>query len=532
MMRRFVILCLLMLWVSVPAFAQDNADILRYPILADPEHLNPFTSETIAIGTVNSNFYEGLIRYDFQRGQVVPALAESWTLSQDEQGRMVYTFTLREGVLFHEVDGVRYAEGERELTAEDVLWNYLHALSPDEDVSIRATQLSAIAGAEAYTSGEAETVEGLRVLDDDTFEIILDRPDRLFLVRGAGLAITSPAAYAQLGDDFDDTPVGTGPFRLVEWQRDNFILLEANPDYWNSEYPRLDGIRFINYGDPNTAVLDYREGQLDLLLNIPGGQRASLIEEFAQDYREQASLHVRFFGMNVENGFLAENPLVRQAMNYALDRETAWNIFDEGARIPADLGLLPPAMPAATPQTIYTFDLDRARDLLTEAGYPGGEGIPTITLNVLESISSEAHLLVWQQNLADIGINVVFEVEDGSTYWDTIDQAEMQVFISGWAAGLPDPADVFDFLVYDGDNAMGYDNDTVDALLEQARLEIDAEARTALYQQVHDLVMADSPIVVSAYGKITWLQQPWVAGFVPGSGGAYTAPLWEVSLER
>jgi len=532
-MLRKLLLLLILLLLCVPIVtitAQDDQQILRYPILADPEHLNPFTSETIAIATVTSNIYEGLIRYDSETGEAVPSLAERWEISENDKGSMVYTFYLREGVLFHLADGITYAEGERELTADDVLWNYQLALNPDENISARATLLQVIQGAEDFFNGEAEAVSGLRVIDDYTFEITLEVPDRLFLINGAGLAITSPTAYQQLGDDFNDTPIGTGPFHLVEWRRDDYLLLEAYPDYWNPEYPKIDAIRFINYADANTAVLDYREDQLDLLLDIPGSQRTLITEEFADDYNEEASLHIRYFGFNMQSGFLAENPLVRQALNYALDRETAWNILDEGARIPADKGILPPSMPASTPSTIYTYDLEKAAELLVEAGFPNGEGLPTIVINVLASISEEAHLVVWKQDLAELGVNVEFKVEDGATYWDTIESEDAMVFVNGWAAALIDPSDVFDYIIYAGDNSMHYHNPEVDELLEQARVESNDDLRNELYQQVHDIVMADSPIVVSAYGKITWLQKAWVEGFNPGSGGAYTAPLWQVSL--
>ena len=219
--------------LALSASAQDeSANMLRYPIDADPEHLNPFTGDTITISRVLRNVYEGLVRYNAETQEIEPAIAESWTVSDDG---LVYTFTLRQGVLFHDVEGVELED--REVTADDILWNYMVALNGDDDVSTNAGQLSFIVGAEEYTAAydaileadpEAEvplmmedmSVAGLEVVDDYTFQITLTQADRLFLLNGA-IAITWPEAYTELGDDFNNTAIGTGPYRFKEWLRDD-----------------------------------------------------------------------------------------------------------------------------------------------------------------------------------------------------------------------------------------------------------------------------------------------------------------------
>lgn len=522
------------------ASAQDQ-NVIRYPITVDPEHLNPFISDTIAIGTVNRNIYEGLTRYNPQTGAVEPAIAESWTISEDG---LVFTFNIRRGVLFHDIPAVTLTN--REVTANDILWNYMVALSGNQDVSIRASELDFILGAPEYTAAYRERLEageelpliledvevpGLRVLDDFTFEIELSAPDRLFIINGM-VSITSPEAYEQLGEAFNNTPVGTGPYQFVEWLRQDRLVLAANPDYYIPGLPMNDGIRFINYGDANTALLDYREDNIDFLFVFPSGQRDAVIAEFSDDFNEKPGLHVRYWGFNMADGYLADKPLVRLAMAHALDRETAWNIFDQGARFPAMLGMLPPSMPASTPATVYDFDLDRAAELLVEAGFPGGEGLETIKIYLLESISGEAQIVVWAEALEMLGIPFEFIIEDGSTYWGNIVTDRADVFINGWAAGLVDPSDVFDFLILDGNGSMRYNNPVVNELLRAARVELDETVRAELYQQAHDIIMQDVVVIPSAYSKVSWLQKPWVSGFVPGGGGTYTAPLWNVVLSR
>lgn len=544
-MKRSVALVVLMtLLFSLFAVAVAQGDnFIRYPITSDPEHLNPFISDTIAIGTVNRNIYEGLTHYNTETGDIDPAIAESWDITENEAGQQVFTFYIRPGVLFHDLPGLELMN--REVTAHTILWNYQVALSGNSDVSIRASELDFILGAAEYTAAVREMIEageevplildmdipGLRVVDDYTFEITLAEPDRLFLINGM-VSITSPEAYEQLGEAFDITPVGTGPYQFVEWLRDDRVVLTANPDYYIAGLPRNSGIIFINYPDAQTALLDYRENNLDFLFSFPSGQRDAVIAEFSADFNEKPGLHVRYWGFNMETGFLAENPLVRQAISHALDRETAWDILEQGARFPATLGLLPPSMPAAVPATIYEYNLERAAELLAEAGFPGGEGLPVIKIHLLESISGEAQAVLWQEALTELGVQVEFAIEDGGTYWTSIVQDDAMIFQNGWAAGVVDPSDVFDYLILDGNGSMRYDNPEVNALLRAARVELDEDVREALYQQAHDIIMADAAVVPSAYSKVSWLQKPWVDGFVPGGGGTHTAPLWNVTISR
>lgn len=556
---RFLMLtALTLLVIAGTAVAQEAQDILRYPIDADPEHLNPFIADTITIGRVNRNIYESLTRYNAETGAVEPAIAESWESSTNAEGQQVYTFKLRQGVLFHELPGLELSD--REVTADDILWNYMVALNGDDDISVHASTLEFVLGGKEYTAAidaqleadpEAEIplivedmeVPGLQVIDDYTFQITLSQPDRLFLINGM-VSITSPEAYEKLGEDFNNTPVGTGPYRFVEWLRDDRLTIEANPDYYVEGLPKNDGVIFINYPEANTALLDYRENNLDFLFAFPSGQRTAVIAEFPDEFNEKPGLHVRYWGFNMHDGFLSENLAVRQAMSYALDRVTAWDILAEGSRFPATLGMLAPSIPASTPATIYEYNLDKAREVLDAAGFTstgdplveGGdgvrEGIPVITINLLESISEEPQVVLWQEDLTKLGIRIEFKIEDGGTYFDTIVQDGTMVFQNGWAAGLIDPSDVFDYLILDGNGSMRYDNSVVNDLLRQARVEPDEAVRTELYQQVHDIVMADAVVIPSAYSKVSWLEKPWIVDFVPGGGGTYTAPLWNVSIDH
>jgi ABC-type transport system substrate-binding protein len=529
MQKKSIMLLMLLtgiLLLSFPVSAQDDPVILRYPINPDPEHLNPFTATTIAIGVVNRNIYEGLVGLDAATGEPIPWLAESWDVSDDG---LVYTFYIRHNAMFHDVSWIEFEDGDRHFMASDFIAAAERSLSEDETLSQHPEWMESVVGAEAFLNGEADSIEGLAELDAYTLEFTLSEPNRLFLFT-LGVPAVPAEAYEQLGEDFANMPVGTGPFRFVEWQRDNFLEVEANPDYWQEGKPLLDGIRFINVPDENTGLLQYRENELDLLFSIPTGQRDAVLEEFADEYNEKPGLNVRYFGFKMDAGFFVDEPLVRQAFAHAFNRDLVWNELMEGARFPADLGYLSPSMPASTPANIYDYNPERAAELLEEAGYPGGEGLPEFTLYVFSSAADELSLPVLQEDLRQLGVTLNIEVEDSSTYWDHIGEDDVEMFLSGWSSGYNDPSEVFNYLFLDGRDDTHYDNPEVNDLLRQAMQEMDADARTVLYQQAHDIMTADAPWIVSAYSKVTWLQKPWVNGFDPSGGGTHTAQLWEVSV--
>ncbi|MBZ0301016.1 MAG: ABC transporter substrate-binding protein [Anaerolineae bacterium] len=525
MRKRLMLALALMLLMGLlaPLTTAQEPVILRYPINPDPEHLNPFTATTVAIGTITRNIYEGLTQLDFNTSEPMPALAESWDISDDN---LTYTFHIRQGVLYHDVAGVEWDNGDREVKAEDFVWTAQMYDTDDETISQHPELLDGVVGAEAFRNGEADSIEGVQALDDYTLQITLEQPNRLFFTAGAGgLNAVPREAYEQLGDAFNTTPVGTGPFKFVEWLRDDKLTLTKNEEYWDPELPKADGIEYVNVPEDNTALGMYRNGELDFLFSFPSGQRQAVIDEFSDQFHEIPGLNVRYFGFKMDTGFFSENPLVRQAFNHAFNRDLVWNELMEGARYPADQGVLPPSMPASTPSVQYDYDLEKAAQLLEEAGFPNGEGLPELTVYIFASARDELSFPVLQQDLATLGVTLNIEIEDNSTYWSHIGEDEVVMFLSGWSAGVNDPSDVFNFLFLDARDDTHYDNPEVNDLLRAAMTEYDADARNQLYQQAHDLIMADAPWIVSAYSKVAWLQQPWVEGFEPFGGGTYTARL-------
>jgi len=508
------------------ASAQDS-QVIRVPISADPEHLDPFRSTTTITRSVIINVYEGLTTLDPATAGVTPALADSWDVSDDG---LVYTFHLKEGVLFQDVPNVEYES--RDVTAADWVWSMKTFLSGDESISSHPNYLESVVGAPEFTAGEADDVAGIKAIDDYTLELTLSEPSHRFLFDLVNVYVVPQEAFEQLGSDFGNNPVGTGPYIFQEWLRDDNISLTANPDYWEEGFPLVHELRFLNVPDDNNQALMYREGALDVLTSFPTGQLNLLKEEFADQYVELPSFNVRYFGFKMDQGFFMENPLVRQAFAHAFNRDQVWNVLMEGSRYPGDQGVLPPGIPASDVTTTYPYDLDMAAQLLDEAGFPGGEGIPPIDLYVWSSAANELSLPALQADLATLGVTMNIVVEDSSTYWGHIGEDDVLFFLSGWSADFADPSEVLNFLFMDGRDDTHYDNPEVDDLLRSAMAITDDAERNAVYLQAHELIMEDCPWIVSAYGKVSFLAQPWVDGLVVSAAGIYRTPWKYVSISE
>lgn len=495
---------------------------LTYPIGADPENLDVWRSRTVEATRVLENVCDSLTTLEAETGEIIPELAESWEISNDG---LVYTFKLRQGVLFHDVAGVTYEN--REMTADDVVWSWSRFLTEE---STNPERVLSVKGAEAYLNGEADTVEGLRVVDDYTLEVTLEQPSHRFLADLIFAYIVPEEAVAVLGDDIAIQPVCTGPFTLERWNRDSEIILAANPDYWEQGYPKLERVRFLNVPQEATALLQYRQGELDMLYDIPAAQLAAVREEFADEYRELPGLGTAYWGFAMTGDVFGDNPALRKAFNYAVDRELIWNVLMEGSQLPGTAGVLPPQMPAADVPG-YEYDVEKAREMLAEAGYPEGEGLEPIALWYM-SDGEDAIQVAFQEMLGEIGVIIELQKADPSTYWDRIREPDVHLFQSGWTSNLPDPSEVFDFLFAHGRDTTLYDKPRVNELLAKATATVDADERNLIYKQVHDIIMEDAPWIVSSYSIISYLQKPYVENFQVSSVGLHLAPLKYVEINR
>ena len=459
--------------------------------------------------------YDGLLDYDY-RGNMVPSLAASLPEITDD-GR-VFRFTLRDGVKFH---------NGRELTAEDISWS-MHRLLSERIGSPGYPFFKSIVGAPAYHVGEAETVEGIVVLDSKTIEFRLDEADQTFLN-----ALAMPFAYpierehvealekAEGRTAVARSPVGTGPFSLGNWERGVQVEFERFDEYWNPG-PRPDRMVFLENISADVASARFRNGGLDIIHRPSKVNRLFFRESKAwAPYRAEApSPSVFALGLNCELPPF-DNVHVRRAVAFAVDRAKIERL-DPGSVVAATQVLPPMLLPhdPSLPQA-QAYDLERAKEEMRLAGYPDGFPEPVVLWVRGEGEARFAQL--FQQDLKAIGIDIELKLVSFATYLKETGKPRVaQAAFTGWHQDFPDPSNFMDILFHsrsihpeNSENRSFYRNPKLDAILDRARPEVDRAVRMELYARANAILASDAPWVFLYYPIDMFVWQPYVKNFRP-----------------
>ncbi len=506
-MRRVIILLLscYLFGISAASATPKTGGTYRFPLSTDPPTLDPAQITDTTSHSVASEIFNGLVTYD-ETLQIAPDLAERWELSPDKR---TYTFYLKKGVKFH---------NGRECTAHDFRYSFERVLNPATR-SPRTGFIDRLKGAKAYMQGQADHVAGISVVDDYTLRLTLEKPFNLFLhlLTYASNYVVPKEITEQYGKDFTSHPVGTGPFRFVSWKHDDQLILEANPGYFQGR-PYLDRIHYRILPEEVTRLEEFKAGNLEHS-DIATGQFASVkndpeLSKRIVSYPILGTYSLRF---NMEKAPFKGNRKLRQALNYAIDRQAIADIILEGRVIPAT-GVLPPTMPGYNPQLQgYRYDSQRAKTLLAEAGYPNGEGFPKIDLyfNTNDTHQKIAELV--QAYLQQLGIQIGLRTLDWAAYIKLIDDGSTLFHRMGWIADYPDPENFLTVLHHSRNigpagNSARYSNPKVDALLDKADATDNWDERVRLYQEAERIIVDDAPWIYVYYYSANTLFQPSVKG--------------------
>lgn len=518
----FLVVVVLYAAMLVPAWGAEH--VYRRPLGNDPATLDPARVSDIYSRSVSQQLFDGLVQFD-RTLTVTPALAQHWKASRDG---LVWTFNLRRGVKFHH---------GREMTADDVVYSLTRLVNPKIGSTAGDLFLN-VKGAVEYREGRAKAISGLTAVDRYTVEVILTEALVPFVsVLAVGHAKIVPRdVVEQKGDDaFGIAPVGTGPFRFVKWDRGREIRLDANRDYFAGA-PRLGRLVYRIFPGSNWDTV-YEEFQRGHLEDAPPPLRdyRRAIAAAGEGYMKRSLLSVRFYGFNTRLKPL-DDRLVRQALNHAIDRDA---IIDEvffGRHIVAR-GILPPGTQGYNPKVVgYAYDPERARELLAQAGYPGGRGLSPIAIwsSVRHQGIVREHDLI-HENLKAVGVQAEFQYQtDWPAFSRLLAERRVPVFQYAWYADIPDP-DNFLFKLFHSQssrNFTGYVNPRVDAALVRARNEPDVTRRVELYRRVEQAVLDDAPILPVWHYSYERIFQPYVRDVeVSGLGDAYI-PFRKVWLAR
>ncbi len=461
----------------------------------DPRSFDPALSTDVPTGRAVGYVFEGLTRFT-PTADVEPALASSWTVSQD--GR-IWRFTLRRNVKFH--DGTPF-------TAQHVVASFQRVLDPKTRGG-RGWPLFPIAGATDFAAGKATTISGLRVANDSTIEITLTEPFAIFpKLLAMPVASIVPTT---IGADFGEKPVGTGPWKLAEWKHDDAVRFVRNDAYWGTK-PVQDTLIARIIPEPSTAVAEFESGNVDILY-IPEAETREWeqVEEKKALLQSAPVLRLWYVAINTTRGPLAD-VRVRRAINHAIDtRAILTQLLGGRGRLAA--GVIPPALDGAdTTRVPYPHDVAKAKALLAAAGFPNGI---TIRLWCSQDATQSRVAQAIQGYLKEAGITAELVQRESASMREAARKGETDLVLKDWYADYPDAENFLYPLLHSanagvGGNVSFFRDAAFDSIVTASRRETDVTKRTALYARADSLAFEQAPMVFLLFYSELYAVQPWL----------------------
>lgn len=523
---RWIIACCT--WVLLGCLGENNTErnIFHYNEFTGIASLDPAFAKNQSTMWPAHQLFNTLLQVDDSL-HIVPSLAKSWDVSED---RLSYTFHLRDDVFFHDDAAFPGGKGKK-MTAADVVFSFSRIL--DKQV--------ASSGAWIF-NGKVDPVHPFTAIDDTTFRLTLLKPYHpvLGILSMQYCSIVAPEAVKKYGPDFRRHPVGTGPFRFLAWEEGQALVLKRNDHYFEKDetgnrLPYLDGIKVTFYDSKATEFLLFRQHKLDFINDIDPSfkdelltKRGALREGWKNKVQLQINpyLNTEYFGILVDttNPLVKNSPLrikkIRQAINYGFDRRKMILYLRNSLSAAAESGFVPAGLPSFDSSIVkgYTYDPVKSRQLLAEAGFPDGKGLPVIKLLTIAVYADMADFIARQ--LGETGIPVQTETVQKYLLLEMTSNSRALFFRGSWIADYPD-AENYLSVFYSKNpappNYTRYSNPRFDALFEKALLEQNDSIRYSLYRQADQLVIDDAPVVPLWYDKVIHLVQPGIVGFDPNA---------------
>jgi oligopeptide transport system substrate-binding protein len=492
----------------------DRAGVLLLGNQSDPKELDPHIVTGVPEFNVIAALIEGLVAEDPKDLSPAPGVAERWEVSPDG---VTYTFHLRENA--------RWSNGDP-VTAGDFVFSFQRMLSP-KLASPYAYMLFCLRKGEPYHKGEIADFGqvGARAQDTRTLVLTLDAPVPYFLsllnhhswfpvhpptILKHGTMDALGTAWTRAGNF-----VGNGPFVLKAWQPNRAIVVEKNATYWDAARVKLNEIRFLPIGDHKTEERAFLAGQLHVTGTVPIDRIAHYRETQPDRLRLDPYLGVYYLLLNVKRPPL-DRPAVRRALAMAVDREQLVRYVTKGGESPAG-HFTPPDTSGYTARARIPDDLEQARRLLAEAGFPEGKGFPRVTLlyNTSESHARIAQAVqqMWKTRL---GVEIELLNMEWKFYLDKTQSMDYDIARAGWIGDYADPNTFLDlWLTGGGNNRTGWSNTEYDALVKRAGREADPATRMETLQQAERILLDEAPIVPLYFYRRKCLIQPSVRGWHP-----------------
>lgn len=495
--------------------ASTGEKILSVQIGPDPETIDPALNSAVDGGNMLLHSFECLLIVD-QDGKLAPGQAETWETSEDG---LTWTFHLR--------DGLKWSDGS-DLTANDFVYSWKRVCDPMVAAPYAETVLSMVAGYEDAIGGNLDALQVV-AQDDKTLVVTLNAPCSYFgsLAAFATLSPVQQATIEANGDAWAtaaETYISNGPFYVSEWVPGAYILMSKNPNYWNADAIKLDGIKFNLIEDANASYSAYQTGEVLFIKDVPTEEIPSL--EGNPEFYVDPIIGTYYLSVNTQREPFTD-ARVRKALSLAIDREYVANTLMQGTYSPASNFMGPGWIDTDGSQfmdnanggkpyidtTAHEANVEEARQLLADAGYPDGAGLPAITYSTNDAGYHKVVAEYLQQAWGEIGVELSVNIVEWASFTPMRRNGDYDSARNGWVGDYSDPSNMLDLLFStNGNNDGKFNNADYDAAMTLSRTTLDAAERSAALHEAEDILMEEAGCIPVAYYNDFWLQSEKITG--------------------
>lgn len=497
--------------------ASASKQELVYNLGSDPKTLDPGLNESVDGAIVAVNAFEGLAKLD-DKDKAIPGQAEKWEVSDD---KLTYTFHLKKDL--------KWSNGDP-LKASDFEYAWKRVLNP-ETASVYSFQLLYIKGAQAYNEGKGSVDQvAIKATDDNTLVVTLESPCPYFL------ELTASPTYMPLNQKVVEankdwakdakTLVSNGPFKFTDYKIKDQIVLEKNENYTDKDKVKLNKITMKMVTENTSAWASYKSGQFDMVDSVPTSEIVKAVQD--KTATTFPNLGVQYVDINVsekakeidpEAAKVLSNVKFREALSNAIDRKAIVENVLKAGQTPAfsfvPVGINDPDGKDFASKKYFEpqGDIEKAKKLLAEAGYPDGQGLPKLTILYNPEGGNGEVFQAIQDMWKKIGVNVELQTQEWKVFQSTRNAKKYQIARGAWSGDYSDPMTFIDlFDSKSPSNEVGYNNPKYDQLVRAAKTEVDAKKRFDLMRQAEDILMADMPIIPLYYATYTKGIKDYVKG--------------------
>ena len=500
---------------TTEATASTGEKILSVQVGPDPETIDPALNSAVDGGNMLLHSFECLLALD-ENGQLVPGQAESWETSEDG---LTWTFHLR--------DGLKWSDGS-DLTANDFVYSWKRVCDPMVAAPYAETVLSMVEGYDKAIEGDLDALQVV-AQDDNTLVVTLSTPCSYFgsLAAFATLSPVQEATVTANGDAWATsaaTYISNGPFYVSEWVPGSYIMMTKNPYYWNADAIKLDGIKWNLIEDSNASYSAYQTGEVLMIKDVPTEEIPSLKD--SADFHVDPIIGTYYLSLNLERDAF-KDARVRKALSLAIDRDYVANTLMQGTYSPADNFMGPGWIDMDGTQfkdnanggqsyidvNNYEADLEEAKQLLADAGYPDGEGFPSISYTTNDAGYHKVVAEYLQQAWAQLGIDLKVDIVEWASFTPMRRNGDFDIARNGWVGDYTDPSNMLElFYSTNGNNDGKFNNADFDAAIDLSRTTLDSAERSKALHTAEDILMEETGCIPIAYYNDFWLQSEKITG--------------------